>query len=49
MDNILITNDNSIKVIDFGLAIHAFLNTFSNPKCGTPGYMAPEVANLPNK
>jgi serine/threonine protein kinase len=33
----------SIKIIDFRLAT---LSAFSNERCGTPGYMAPEVANI---
>ncbi|CAD8204271.1 unnamed protein product [Paramecium pentaurelia] len=43
IDNILIDDDNSIKIIDFGLACQ-FINIESkNISCGTPGYIAPEV------
>jgi serine/threonine protein kinase len=37
---------NTLKVVDFGLATFSNLNEFPFPKCGTPGYVAPEVANL---
>lgn len=39
-------NLQELRIIDFGLA--SFTNTPSIlfPKCGTPGYVAPEIANL---
>ncbi|CAD8210754.1 unnamed protein product [Paramecium pentaurelia] len=47
IDNILIDDENQIKIIDFGLACQ-FNNIESrNISCGTPGYIAPEV--LTNK
>ena len=43
-DNIMLRNVNdidSIKIIDFGLST----DKASNVKCGTPGYIAPEILN----
>ena len=41
------TNDwNSLKIVDFGLATSTNVEAYPFPKCGTPGYVAPEVANL---
>lgn len=37
---------NSLKIIDFGFATESEIETFMYPKCGTPGYVAPEVINL---
>ncbi|CAK64627.1 unnamed protein product (macronuclear) [Paramecium tetraurelia] len=43
IDNILIDDENQVKIIDFGLACQ-FINVESrNISCGTPGYIAPEV------
>lgn len=36
----------SLKIVDFGLATKSTESKFLFPKCGTPGYVAPEVANL---
>ncbi|CAD8124891.1 unnamed protein product [Paramecium sonneborni] len=47
IDNILIDDENQVKIIDFGLACQ-FINLESRIiTCGTPGYIAPEV--LTNK
>lgn len=35
----------SLKIIDFGLAIRKDDLPFSNCKCGTAGYIAPEMLN----
>jgi len=46
LDNILIQNIQnikSIKVIDFGFASHLNRVIEELHKCGTPGYIAPEV------
>lgn len=42
-DNILFDKDGNIKIVDFGLA--SYLDEAANiyAKCGTPGYIAPEV------
>jgi serine/threonine protein kinase len=39
-------NLNSLRIVDFGLSTFDYLEKFPFPKCGTPGYVAPEVANL---
>ncbi|CAD8147446.1 unnamed protein product [Paramecium pentaurelia] len=36
----------SLKIVDFGLATYQNIDIFPFPKCGTPGYVAPEIANL---
>jgi serine/threonine protein kinase len=35
-------------LLDFGSATEASLPIFKRPKCGTAGYMAPEIVNLAN-
>ena len=35
-----------IKLVDLRYATHDNLYTITNPNCGTPGYMAPEVINF---
>lgn len=42
MDNILINNDNICKFCDFGVS-KKFIEPYSNDKCGTPAYLAPEI------
>jgi len=37
---------NNLRIVDFGLATHTNVATYPFPKCGTPGYVAPEIANL---
>lgn len=39
-------NMNTLKVVDFGLATSTLVESYPFPKCGTPGYVAPEIANL---
>jgi serine/threonine protein kinase len=39
-------NYDTLKIVDFGLATSTLVKEYSFPKCGTPGYVAPEVANL---
>jgi len=41
-ENIIVENDGSIKVIDFGFAANLKFGSVSSV-CGTPGYYAPEV------
>jgi serine/threonine protein kinase len=36
----------SLKIVDLGLATSRDVDQFPFPKCGTPGYVAPEIANL---
>ena len=40
---------NSLKIVDFGLATYSNIDKYLFPKCGTPGYVAPEIANLVDK
>lgn len=39
-------NHESLTLVDFGLATSTEVVKYSFPKCGTPGYVAPEVLNL---
>lgn len=46
MDNIMLAKDNdpnSIKIIDFGFSTFVTDRPYLIDKCGTPGYIAPEV------
>jgi calcium-dependent protein kinase len=42
-ENILLDKDFNIKVADFGLATQVDVSEYLFKKCGTPGYIAPEV------
>ena len=46
LDNLLFDEDNNIKIIDFGLATKCDVPKLKYYRCGTPGYVAPEVINL---
>ncbi|CAD8107127.1 unnamed protein product [Paramecium sonneborni] len=51
-DNVIlekIDNLTTLKIVDFGLATYSNIKKFKYPKCGTPGYVAPEIANLTDK
>ena len=48
-DNILLDKGDKIKIVDFGLATHIKLETYIFKKCGTPGYIAPEVFKYDEK
>lgn len=39
----------NLKLVDFGLAAKADEAPYIFPKCGTPGFVAPEIANLVDK
>lgn len=41
-------NLKSLKIVDFGMATSIDVDKFLFSKCGTPGYIAPEVINLKN-
>jgi hypothetical protein len=43
LENILITKDETIKIIDFGFAVKTDKETYQNLLCGSPSYMAPEI------
>jgi serine/threonine protein kinase len=42
---ILKSSDNmhDIKIVDFGLASFTNIKEYIYPRCGTPGYVAPEI------
>lgn len=42
-DNILLDKGEKIKIVDFGLATFINIDDYIFKKCGTPGYIAPEV------
>ena len=47
-ENILMKNSDTlteIKIIDFGLSTPVKINRVIYTRCGTPGYIAPEVLN----
>ena len=50
-DNIMFSNITglSVKIIDMGLSTRKDKDHYMFPKCGTPGYVAPEVVNLEDK
>jgi len=51
-ENILFFDKNdlsTIKIADFGLAAIETDYPYLYPKCGTPGFVAPEIANLIDK
>ena len=45
LDNILIDEDNTIKIIDFGFSILSKKDMKLKMFCGTPSYMSPEIIN----
>jgi serine/threonine protein kinase len=38
-----------LRIVDFGMATSTDVDYFKFPRCGTPGFIAPEIANLTNK
>lgn len=44
LENILVTNNNIIKIIDFGFGVYEGDNSLQSFFCGTPNYMPPEIA-----
>ena len=42
-ENVLVGKDGEIKIVDFGLATHIDESEYIFKKCGTPGYIAPEI------
>ena len=46
-ENIMISKDaKTLKVVDFGLATHTNLDKYIFVRCGTPGYVAPEILRI---
>ncbi len=43
LENIIINNQNKIKIIDFGFGVCGSKQKMMNFFCGTPSYMAPEI------
>jgi calcium-dependent protein kinase len=39
------TNDFDVKIIDFGLSTFLGVEKYLFPRCGTPGFAAPEIIN----
>ncbi len=48
-DNILLDKGDKIKIVDFGLATFIDVPEYIFKKCGTPGYIAPEVFKYDQK
>mmetsp|Transcript_54742 Transcript_54742/g.62927 ORF Transcript_54742/g.62927 Transcript_54742/m.62927 type:complete len:657 (-) Transcript_54742:48-2018(-) len=48
-DNILLDKGEKIKIVDFGLATFIKIDEYIFKKCGTPGYIAPEVFKYDHK
>jgi len=48
-DNILIDNDLNVKIIDFGLAAYYDTEDLLHDRCGTAGYIAPEIFSFVRK
>lgn len=42
-------NINTLTIADFGLSVKVDSYPYLYPKCGTPGFVAPEVVNLIDK
>jgi hypothetical protein len=45
LENILVLQDDIIKIIDFGFAVKSNKETYQKLFCGTPSYMPPEIVN----
>ena len=45
LENILVLEDDIVKIIDFGFAIKCNKDSYQKFFCGTPSYMAPEIVN----
>ena len=48
-DNILLDKGEKVKIVDFGLATFIDVSGYIFKKCGTPGYIAPEVFRYDDK
>jgi calcium-dependent protein kinase len=47
-ENIMFKKEGSLElgICDFGLATHADENKYLFVRCGTPGFVAPEIINI---
>ena len=45
LENILLIDNDIVKIIDFGFAVKTNKETYQKLFCGTPSYMAPEIVN----
>jgi serine/threonine protein kinase len=45
LENVLLINNDIVKIIDFGFAVKTNKETYQKLFCGTPSYMAPEIVN----
>ena len=47
--NLMLKDQNNLatlRIVDFGMATSTEVEKFIFTRCGTPGYIAPEIANL---
>ena len=44
LENVLLSDDKKIKIIDFGFSVPIEADRQLSTFCGTPSYMAPELA-----
>lgn len=44
--NIMINNFGEVKIIDFGLATEINIPNYLFLKCGSPGFVAPEIISI---
>jgi calcium-dependent protein kinase len=54
LENLILKNDsdidnNIVKIVDFGLASKCDVSNYLFWRCGTPGYVAPEIINSSSK
>ena len=49
-ENILFKEQNGLQIViaDFGLATKSNIDSYLFVRCGTPGFVAPEVVNIKN-
>ena len=41
--------ENTLKIVDFGLSSYCDVDEYLFKRCGTPGYVAPEIINSSSK
>ena len=54
LENLILKNEseideNQVKIVDFGLASKCDVPEYLFRRCGTPGYVAPEIINSSSK